>query len=176
MLTSKRGTSGEKRRKVVRPSMKISPLTVFFGLWHKRQFWSASLLQFSCINQTVLHFFLPLPPPLPSMPLSHFEIRENFGSFLYRSTLLFISLKASSHLASSSGRNFVVRSLNYENSEAAYYLMLHISPESVILLLCFGFGFFSFPRRACFTNIFEFASQRVNIHWKDKPHLSSFIF
>ena len=36
----------------------FSSYIFFGGLWQKKQFWSASLLQLSCINQTVLLFFL----------------------------------------------------------------------------------------------------------------------
>ena len=68
----------------------ISPPTVCLLL----QFWSASLLP--CF----------------------FKIREIFARFLYQCTLVFIPMKAPSHLASSS--LFRYRSLKGENSEVAY--------------------------------------------------------
>ena len=52
--------------------------------------------------------------------LFHYEISKNFRSFLYHCTLFFIPMKATSHLASSSGRNFDTKSLNRENSVVAY--------------------------------------------------------
>ena len=52
--------------------------------------------------------------------LFHYEISRNLRSFLYHCTLFFIPMKATSHLASSSCRNFGTRSLNRQNSEVAY--------------------------------------------------------
>lgn len=51
--------------------------------------------------------------------LSHFEIQELFAHLLYHSTLFFILTKAAFHLASSSRRNFVTRSLNCKYSKEA---------------------------------------------------------
>ena len=64
--------------------------------------------------------FSPLPPSLHVMPLSHYEIFKSFRSFLYHFTLFLITMKATSHLASSSGRNFGTISLNRENPEVGY--------------------------------------------------------
>ena len=73
--------------------------------------------------------FSPLLPTLHVMPLSqkffffllfHYEIFKSFRLFLYHCTLFLIPMKATSHLASSSGRNFGTISLNRENSEVDY--------------------------------------------------------
>ena len=73
--------------------------------------------------------FLPLPPSLHVMPLSqkvflfllfHYEIFKSFRLFLYHCTLFLIPMKATSHLPSSSGRNFGTISLNRENSQVGY--------------------------------------------------------
>ena len=75
-------------------------------------------LQLSCINRIVLLFsFLS---PTNNISLSHTEFREIFFHFHHQGTLLFIPNRATSHLASSSRRNFGTRSLNNENSEVAY--------------------------------------------------------
>ena len=93
-------------RKVVRPSIKNLgignlpslvcnfSLKSFCGLWMKRQFWPASLLQLSCINQTVMDYFFrhhftfePLSRIIFS--LSFNEIREIFTRFLYHDTSLY---------------------------------------------------------------------------------------
>ena len=71
--------------------------------------------------------YFPLLPSLHLMPLlqiiffllSHFEIQELFAHLLYHSTLIFILTKATFHLASSSRRNFVTRSLNCKYSKEA---------------------------------------------------------
>lgn len=55
--------------------------------------------------------------------LSHFEIQELFAHLLYHSTLFFILTKAAFHLASSSCRNFVTRSLNCKYSKEANCIM-----------------------------------------------------
>ena len=64
---------------------------------------------------------LHLMPPLQIIffLLSHFEIQELFAHLLYHSTLFFILTKAAFHLASSSRRNFVTRSLNCKYSKEA---------------------------------------------------------
>ena len=79
----------------------------------------------SCINQTELQFFflcrrhftqcLSRKSMYIFFSLFHYEISRNFRSFLYHCTLFFIPMKATSHLASSSGRNFGTKSLNREN-------------------------------------------------------------
>ena len=70
--------------------------------------------------------FSPLPPSLHVMPLSqkvfffllfHYEIFKSFRSFLCHCILFLIPMKATSHLASSSGRKFGTRTLNRENSD-----------------------------------------------------------
>ena len=83
---------------------------------------------FSCINQTELQFFsfaavtslMPLSQVYIFFSLFHYEISRNFRSFPYHCTLFFIPMKATLHLASSSGRNFGTKSLNRENSVVAY--------------------------------------------------------
>ena len=84
----------------------------------------------SCINQTELQFFSFAAVTSHNASLEnlyiyffslfHYEISRNFRSFLYHCTLFFIPMKATSHLASSSGRNFGTKSLNRENSVVAY--------------------------------------------------------
>ena len=82
----------------------------------------------SCINQTELQFFFLCRRHFTNASLAslyffflfHYEISRNFRSFPYHCTLFFIPMKATLHLASSSGRNFGTKSLNRENSEVAY--------------------------------------------------------
>ena len=73
----------------------------------------------SCINQTELQF-ASLANLYIFFSLFHYEISRNFRTFLYHCTLFFIPMKATTHLASSSGRNFDTKSLNRENSVVAY--------------------------------------------------------
>ena len=84
-------------------------------------------LQLSCINRIVLlfsflyrHHLAVCLSPTNNISLSHTEFREIFFHFHHQGTLLFIPNRATSHLASSSRRNFGTRSLNNENSEVAY--------------------------------------------------------
>ena len=104
----------------------ISPPTVFCSLWQKRQFWSASLLLLSCINQTVLHFVFPFLPSLLFMSflnnfsLSHIEFGKIFTYSLCSLLFSLYPMGATLHLAMYSHLNFGTRSLNHKNSEVTY--------------------------------------------------------
>ena len=81
-------------------------------------------LQLSCINRIVLlfsflyrHHLAVCLSPTNNISLSHTEFREIFFHFYNHSTLLLISNRTTSYLASSSRRNFGTRSLNNQNSE-----------------------------------------------------------
>ena len=75
----------------------ISPPKVFCGLWwkrHRRQVWSASLLQLSCINRTVLLFFsflfrlhsIEFLSPTNNFLSSHVKLRLIFAHFHHHVT------------------------------------------------------------------------------------------
>lgn len=106
----------------------ISLPTIICGLLQKRPTWSASLLQLSHLNRTILpfsllclhHFTECFSLSQNNFSLSTFEFREIFAHFRHHSPLLFVQMKMASHLVTFLRRHFGTRSLNHENAEVAY--------------------------------------------------------
>ena len=86
----------------------------------------SATLSFCLLTFKLTAFFFSLPSsvswclsPAKKNSHSHTEFRELFCHFHHHCTLLFIPMKATSHLASSAHRNFDTRLLSRENSEVA---------------------------------------------------------
>ena len=87
----------------------------------------SATLSFCLLTFKLTAFFFSLPssvswclsPAKKKNSHSHTEFQELFCHFHHHCTLLFIPMKATSHLASSAHRNFDTRLLSRKNSEVA---------------------------------------------------------
>ena len=115
----------------------------FLALQQKQLVWYASLLQFSCINPTILLFFFPLLLSVSwclSTTKKIFHSTLNLKKFplIFTTTALnSLLMRAISLLASSSHRNFGTGSLNHKNKQAhCFSIIAWVLSNSVINLFC----------------------------------------